>query len=143
MNRHIYRAKVKDTNEWIYGYYVKHNTIMTCFATDDPKPKHYILYDGSSCDWGFEPPLQMTEIIPETLGCCIDRQDKNGKWIFEGDILKCKVHLHGGYRVRKGVVKYISFYNAFKLIVDRDDKEIPCECEIVGNVIDNPNLLES
>jgi uncharacterized phage protein (TIGR01671 family) len=84
----------------------------------------------------------MTEIIPETLGCCIDRQDKNGKWIFEGDILKGKVHLYGGYRVRNGVVTYVYYDNAFKLRVGRDDKEIPYLCEIIGNVYDNPYLLE-
>ena len=142
MNRHICRAKTKDTNEWIYGYYVKHNTVMTCFAKDDPRPKHYIVSDGGACDWGFEPPLQMTEVVPETLGRCIERQDKNDKLIFEGDILKGKVHLHGGYRVRKGVVAYVGFYNAFKLMIGRDDKEIPSPCEIIGNIHDNPDLLE-
>lgn len=135
MDRHICRAKAKDTNEWIYGYYVKHNTVMTCFATDDPKPKHYIMSDGSTCDWGFEPPLQMTEIDPDTLCYCIGTTDKNMRPIFEGDIVKGKVHLHGGYRVRKGVIRYIC--EAFKLKVGYDDKEIPSPCEVVGNIYDD------
>ena len=139
MDRYMCRAKTKDTNEWIYGYYVKHNTVQICVATDDPSPKHYIVNDGSACDWGFEPSLQATEIDPNTLGRCIDNTDKNGRPIFEGDIVKGKVHLHGGYRVRKGVIEY--YVDAFKMKVANDYKEIPCPREIVGNVHDNPELM--
>lgn len=140
-DNHICRAKRIDTGEWVYGYYVKHNTVMTCFSEDDPRPKHYIVNDGSACDWGFEPPLQATEIDPETVCRCVGIKDKNGKFIFENDIVKGKVHVIGGYRVRSGVIKYS--IDGFKMKVGQEDKNIPFDCTIIGNVFDNPKLMEA
>lgn len=71
LNNYICRAKRLDNGEWVQGYYLKHNTVQVCFSSDDPKPKHYIIYEGF-CDWGLMPPLLMAEVDPDTVGMCTE-----------------------------------------------------------------------
>ena len=66
-NRYRFRAKRKDNNEWIYGVPRKNIYNDMLMVGDAP----------------FRP-----EIIDEkTLGQCTGLKDKNGKVIFEGDII--------------------------------------------------------
>lgn len=85
-NMGLFRGKRTDNGEWLYGAYHKHDTVKICLTTDDPKPKHFIIYDGF-CDWGFEPPIYAHEVDPETVGECTGLRDNNGRLIFEGDII--------------------------------------------------------
>lgn len=95
-----------------------------------------------------------TKLFPKTVGQCIGIQDKNKKWIFEGDILECK-RIDDGITVRVLICigKYVD-YNS-------DDKNIGvyvllnegatigvndiCEhqdmFEVIGNLHDNIELL--
>lgn len=136
MNNHICRAKRKDNGEWVQGYYLKHNTVKTCFSTDDPKPKHYIIYEGS-CDWGLMPPLLMAEVDPDTVCRYTGRTDKNGKCIFESDIF---VYSDEYSYVVKWDSKKVGFCaECMNEIYDYDylNNFYDFLCEIVGNVYDN------
>ena len=140
IDHHICRAKCKDTGEWIYGYYVKHNTVQTCFDYDNPRPKHYIVNDGTACDWGFEPPLQVTEVDPDTVCRFIGLQDDNNKPIFENDVVRGKIYIGRGYSIHNRVIKY--YLGCFKIKVGIEYKDIPYNCEVIGNIFDNPKLME-
>lgn len=72
-NRYICRGKRKDNGEWVEGYYV-------CIG------EHCYIFSGElgiiTINW------VRYEVIPETVGQCTTLTDKNGKLIFEGDVVK-------------------------------------------------------
>lgn len=133
-NRYIFRGKRKDNGEWIEGYYVCNG-------------EHCYIFSGKlgiinkSFDW------ERYEVIPETVEQCSGVSDKNGKWIFEGDIVKDKESgLFGkvifttaadGFDGMTGfmvddVDDGLQNYNGFWHLV-----------EVIGNIYDNPELLEA
>ena len=113
----LFRCRRIDNDEWIDG-------ALLCL--DDGE-----IRIATSCLTGDVPNLFNVcayEVDPETVGQYIGL---TGAWICEGDIVKGKVHMLGGYRVRTG-----DYIDAFKMKVGNDHKEIPSPCEIVGNVYD-------
>lgn len=101
----------------------------------------------------------MIEVIPETVGEYTGLRDKNGKRIFEGDIVKNEwCFLKGNSIVRFGEYKshdrrndyqcghlgfcleHISDFN--KRTVRKDIMFYANKCEIIGNIYDNPELME-
>ena len=81
-----------------------------------------------------------------TICQCTGLKDKNGKLIWENDVVRGKMHGNYGYRKLVGVVQY--YIDAFKVNVKPnsfwgDYKNISNACEVIGNIFDNPELLES
>ena len=83
--------------------------------------------------------------IPETVGQYTGMTDKNGKRIFEGDIIRC-----GGKVV--GVVNYHDCCFCVRFIMkdhanrsnpamDIIENEYPNDIEVIGNIHDNPELI--
>lgn len=101
----------------------------------------------------------MIEVIPETVGQYTGLTDKNGKGIFEGDIVKNDWCFACGYSVIKfGQYKpldmseeyqqgNLGFYlehihKADKRSVRKDILFFANKCEVIGNIHDNPELLK-
>jgi hypothetical protein len=82
----LYKAKRKDNNEWVEGYYVKHKKIQYCFTDEetDDNIEHLIFYDGFA-DWNMPIDLVKVEVLPKTLCRKSPFVDKLKKRIFEGD----------------------------------------------------------
>lgn len=101
----------------------------------------------------------MIEVFPETVGEYTGLRDKNGKRIFEGDIVKNDwCFIKGNSIVRFGEYKssdssndyqcgHLGFYlehisDFNKRTVRKDIMYFANKCEIIGNVFDNPELLK-
>ena len=84
------------------------------------------------------------EVIPSTVGQYTGLTDKNGKKIFEGDIVK-------GLFVFGEISSVVIFkYGSFGIEWNIDEIKVldpflglrNIECEVIGNIHDNPELLK-
>ena len=127
-NRYLYRGKRIDNGEWVVG-----NRIDA--------PDGRVAISETSGDWtGFY------ECIPSTICQCIGLKDKNGKLIWENDIVKDKnENLYKAFWQDN----YYQFSwiciksNSLPVGAKWDFYSIKSfEIEVIGNVFDNPDLLE-
>ena len=124
MQREIsYRGQRVDTKEWVYGY---------LFGIWD---KRYIL-------WGTTNDIpNMIEVIPETVGQYTGLHDKNGKEIYEGDVVSCyyacELPFNAVVEFRDGCFDIKSEHSRDYLKVLVANRAI----EVIGNIHDNPDYL--
>jgi len=121
-----FRALSYSSEEWIYGVPVKSNGWT----------KMAIVWEIYHVD-GAEYNVYEEDIIPETIGEYTGQKDKNGVELYEGDIVKYK----GLYDYEVGILEYIN--NGF-WVEDKlgDGSFMPCEFVVIGNIHENPELLE-
>lgn len=133
MRKIIFRGKRSDANEWVYGDLIhgvgsKHGFIYILPITHI-YPKGCNELDG----WN---------VIPETVGQFTGLTGKNGKEIYEGDI----VRIHEGRNDFK--ITSIVWSDEF-LCYEPSNKDLRHALksryseyyEIIGNIHDNPSLL--
>lgn len=129
MRKILFRGKRIYTREWVEGYLYEMGE------------KRYILHKSPNIA-----PSIGVEVDPETICQYTGLTDKNGKKIWEGDILEG--HLDDKYPEDITREKVIWHENGWKTeepgcidktYLDEFDAE---NFEVVGNVFDNPELLE-
>lgn len=89
--------------------------------------------------------LTRNNVHPETVGQYTGLTDKNGKKIFEGDIVAFnRVNALGYTTSRKGEVRYYDKFPIFYIMATTGDAWDWFDCEnieVIGNIHDNPELL--
>lgn len=155
MREILFKAKRADTGEWVEGYYIYHINRTICPIGDSIKPEdeqHVIMQDGFS-DWNMPRDTVHFDIIRETLCQYTGLKDKNGKRIWENDIVLLREEIQD-YEW-KAAVKFGNpnrEYNwGWQLVpvgeceMNKDillwiDMDI-ANCEVIGNIFDNPELI--
>ena len=146
-DRWIFKAKRKDNGEWVEG-----NLVWSDDADDDYKAiiipttgSNMFTRGGANGDLGFE---KWYRVDPSTICQCTGLKDKNGKLIWENDIVSFldMYSTENGYSERGCVGKVvwddetISFQVTNRLSAESYD--VLDECLVIGNIFDNKELLE-
>ena len=112
-----FRGKMIDTGQWIFGDLLQNGSITHISNFDNGvNREHY-------------------EVDPATVGQFTDLFDKNGKEIWENDILS-------GYGFKYEVIyfqpyaQFMATNNGLVYNINTDN-----EIEVIGNVHENPELL--
>ena len=134
MKQILFRGKRIDNNEWVHGFYFE--------SLADGMKHCYIKYE--TWDEGFV----TYEVIPEPVNQFTDLCDKNGNKIFEDDIVRFydkdwtasgiatvdfengKWKINGHYTTKLSSMVWLDLYRT------------GFEYEVIGNIYDNPGLLE-
>lgn len=134
----LFRGKRIDNGAWIIGHLLRYedgrarinpsHTDIFCYAADR-NTIQTVAY----------------EVDPETVGQHTGLTDKNGKKIFEGDILRCAYHPSqdvivkwhdGAFRFRKRI--YPKEYGYEAICCNQSSVK---HLKVIGNIHDNPELL--
>lgn len=127
MNRPIkFRGKTINEGEWIYGMTISHGTIA--------RKRDKLFMEVAPDKW--------KGIAPDTVGQFTGLTDKNGKEIYEGDVI-----LQQGYSGKKKML--VRFEHGAFVTGEHSGSStairpmlIQKRCEVLGNIHDNPSLLK-
>lgn len=139
-DRYLFKAKRKDNGEWVEGFYF----CMT--HTDGRHTHHFIIPLGADLSLGTPVEKIQVEVDQSTICQCTGLKDKNGRVIWEHDIVtfaheKC---------TRNYVIEFEKTFYNYGLRFRNKSTHFRCtqatlcthDCEVIGNVFDNPELLE-
>lgn len=163
-----FRAKLKETKDWVFGPGVfvgpyEVTMVPDKYAYQTKEEQHSYIFNSFGAK---------EEVVTDTIGRCTEYTDNNHVKIYEGDIVNIK-YRDSDITYESGVVKFgeykLSRYDEFPrylgyyIVVDKlvapftDVSEVILdnrisislldaiyngEVKVIGNVFDNPELLE-
>lgn len=140
MREYKFRGKENSTGRWVYGGLFKEPAPPQCFEKT-LEDKYWIVYPNPRFmpDWNLPFDMVRTDVDKNTIGQFTGLHDKNGKEIYEGDIVKSFFvdtdeagnEIYKYYIIE---VKYDEVLCSYKI-----DKFM--NLEVIGNIYENKELL--
>lgn len=147
MKRDIeFRGYDTESKCWRYGYYFCKKDVTLCaiynseeeYLKDKKKNEHHLILINGFSDWNLPRPHYQSEVDGDSIGQYTEKNDKNNKRIYEGDIIKESCNGDIGTVIwdnSLGTYKLKEFENYFI-----KDASI---WEVIGNVYENKELLNN
>jgi uncharacterized phage protein (TIGR01671 family) len=153
MREIIFKAKRIDNGEWVEGYYYKMSETTYCFKEDyerKPVPEHHYILQERMTDWGLPNQIVQIEIDSKTLCQFTGLCDKNGKKIWENDIVKTVSDIYAHVKFGLYTTGFAleecnqGFYVDFsvKTYLRHELGYWNNKVEVRGNIFDNRDLLQ-
>lgn len=142
-DRYLFKAKRISDGEWVQGYLFddgfENGRIFICGLVIEK-------YNGTACDDWNVTGIDFCEVDPSTICQCTGLKDKNGKLIWENDIVRDEYgnfykafwqndYYQFSFCAKTGVFPIGAKWNLWSFKSS--------EIEVVGNIFDNKELLES
>lgn len=127
MREILFRGKQKENGKWVYGNYA---------VTDNNEKQQHFIFQNKAFEF---------EVESETVGQYTGLTDKNGKKIFEGDILR-EYHPEqdviiewsdGSFGFRRANKLKDCVYSTIRYMQNAMSR-----LKIIGNIYDNTKLIE-
>lgn len=129
--RYLFKAKRIDNEEWVFGDLV-----------------HSVYKIGDTCVGQYGNEVGMHEVDQSTICQCTGLKDKNGRLIWENDIVECKNGKHN-FQTQ---IEWDAYCAGF-IFQDTETSAagldaitangLYSESKVIGNIFDNKELLES
>ena len=137
-NRYLSRGKRIDNGEWVEGYLI---------VDEKDYSKYFIGYVLGTNEDGTPHDLDVVQVDPSTICRCTGIKDKSGRLIWENDIIECKDGKHN-FQTQ---IEWDAYCAGF-IFQDTETSAVGLdaitanglysESKFVGNIFDNPELLE-
>lgn len=131
-DRYLYKAKRKGNEEWVTG------SLATC---EDGTCKIATSYLEGRVDEAIL--VCAYEVDRATICQCTGLRDKNGKLIWENDIVVCRDFTEEKYVIAWKQDEACFEYQQYGCSIMNFEQLSGCEVEVIGNIFDNAGLLES
>jgi len=127
-----FRGKRIDNGEWVCGSMLTFTNKMASIT-----PSYTKVFKASNEVMTIK---NIYDVDPATVGQYTGLHDKNGKEIYEGDIVICPVHEESADYLqleagdKNNVTRTICIPDCYQ-------EGLPEDCKVIGNIHDNPELL--
>ena len=144
MREILFRGKSIKTNQWIYGgFHIWEKRQVCALSNDSLKVDEisYVITVNSFADWNMPRTMQAVEVIADTVGQYTGLTDRNGRKIFEGDIVNILTE-----NEEFGIITYDDggfFVDASTFSVDFMNNINGSDIEVIDNIHDNPKALKN
>ena len=136
-DRYLFKAKRIDNGEWVIGSLIQTpylGSIRSWISSEQEDKARLREISSNQAVW------RAFEVRTDTICQCTGLKDKNGNLIWENDIVK----------INNSKVNMLITFRDFEIICTIPNEkyykhrlEYDTEYEVIGNIFDNPELLES